>query len=246
MKGSSRINPKSSAVCLGAWEEGGSPRGSPRKHGESVQTAIRRRLQGPNLGPPCTEVTSSYRNVRYKLKHGGSSNSVHHFLHVCYHMCIFWLYKTLYDLPCRCLILCVFVSTLHMLLFMEVCLKRAVPSSSAQSSELWGDWWVIRGWLLRLIIRCFYGELPICTKISVRSGKHQDSSGPQQADLTAAFVVTLINNHDQCFWWMRLNLYVMTGGVWVRRRRGDWLLRQGGQAWNELFCSTASPHSSFQ
>ncbi|KAG7244587.1 hypothetical protein INR49_029606 [Caranx melampygus] len=65
VKGSSRINSKSSAACLGAWEEGGSPRGSPRKHGESVQTAIRRRLQGPNLGPPCTEVTSPYRN-KYK------------------------------------------------------------------------------------------------------------------------------------------------------------------------------------
>lgn len=55
VKGSSRIkNP----ACLGGWEEGGLPRGSPRKHGESVQTAIRRRLQGPSLGSSCSEVTS--------------------------------------------------------------------------------------------------------------------------------------------------------------------------------------------
>ncbi|XP_071349527.1 voltage-dependent calcium channel subunit alpha-2/delta-3-like isoform X2 [Trachinotus anak] len=55
VKGNSRINPKSSAACLGAWEESGAPRGNPRKHGESIQTAFRKRLQGPNLSPPCPE-----------------------------------------------------------------------------------------------------------------------------------------------------------------------------------------------
>ncbi|XP_033995301.1 voltage-dependent calcium channel subunit alpha-2/delta-3-like isoform X1 [Trematomus bernacchii] len=49
-----RINPKN-AACLAAWEESGGIRGSPRKHGESFQTAYRKRLLGPNLGPPCTE-----------------------------------------------------------------------------------------------------------------------------------------------------------------------------------------------
>lgn len=48
----SRINPKNSATCL--WEENPSPRG-PRKHGESIQTAFRKRLLGP-IPPPCPEV----------------------------------------------------------------------------------------------------------------------------------------------------------------------------------------------
>ncbi|KAK2915079.1 hypothetical protein Q8A73_005673 [Channa argus] len=55
LKGNSRINPKSSAACPGAWGETGAPRGNPRKHGESVQTAFRKRLLGPNLGASCPE-----------------------------------------------------------------------------------------------------------------------------------------------------------------------------------------------
>ncbi|CAB1432085.1 unnamed protein product [Pleuronectes platessa] len=54
-KGSSRINSKGSTACLGGWEEGGTPRGNARKHGESIQTAFRKRLQAQNLGPPCSE-----------------------------------------------------------------------------------------------------------------------------------------------------------------------------------------------
>ncbi|XP_036957812.1 voltage-dependent calcium channel subunit alpha-2/delta-3-like isoform X3 [Acanthopagrus latus] len=50
IKVNSRLNPKTTAACL--WEESGGAR-SPRKHGESVQTAIKRRLQAP--GPACTE-----------------------------------------------------------------------------------------------------------------------------------------------------------------------------------------------
>uniref|UniRef100_A0A1A7ZGY7 Calcium channel, voltage dependent, alpha2/delta subunit 3 n=1 Tax=Nothobranchius furzeri TaxID=105023 RepID=A0A1A7ZGY7_NOTFU len=44
---------KSSVACL--WEEGGTPRGSPRKYGESVQTAFRKRLQAQNPGASCPE-----------------------------------------------------------------------------------------------------------------------------------------------------------------------------------------------
>lgn len=62
-------------------------------------------------------------------------------------------------------------------LFMEACLQRAVPSQSAQSSELWGNWWVVRGWSLRLIIRCFYCDLPSFTMISLKRG----NTGPLQA-----------------------------------------------------------------
>ncbi|CAG06877.1 unnamed protein product [Tetraodon nigroviridis] len=36
------------------WEESLTPRG-PRRHGESVQVAFRKRLQAPNLSPPCPE-----------------------------------------------------------------------------------------------------------------------------------------------------------------------------------------------
>lgn len=39
------------------------------------------------------------------------------------------------------------------------CLEKAELSQSAQSTELWGKWRVVRGWSLRLIIRCFYDEL---------------------------------------------------------------------------------------
>nr|XP_043879040.1 voltage-dependent calcium channel subunit alpha-2/delta-3 isoform X2 [Solea senegalensis] len=54
-KGGGRLNSKGSAACPGGWEEGGTPRGNARKYGESIQTAFRKRLQGPNLGPPCPE-----------------------------------------------------------------------------------------------------------------------------------------------------------------------------------------------
>ncbi|XP_077948013.1 voltage-dependent calcium channel subunit alpha-2/delta-3 [Gasterosteus aculeatus] len=54
VKGSRGSNPKN-AACPGAWEEGGVARGSPRKYGESFQTAYRKRLLGSNLGPPCSE-----------------------------------------------------------------------------------------------------------------------------------------------------------------------------------------------
>lgn len=64
----SRINPKTSPTCL--WDENPSPRG-PRKHGESVQTAIRKRLLGP-IPPLCTEVTPD-------TSHAGVTDlSVHH------------------------------------------------------------------------------------------------------------------------------------------------------------------------
>lgn len=74
-----------------------------------------------------------------------------------------------------------------------------------------------------------------------KRGKHWDSSGSRQADLTPALVITLINNHDQCFWWMGLNLHLMTGGVWVRKRRGRRVLgtrgaeaRRTGVKWTVL------------
>ncbi|XP_061583138.1 voltage-dependent calcium channel subunit alpha-2/delta-3 isoform X3 [Cololabis saira] len=54
-KTNSRINPKNSAACPGAWEESAVPRGSPRKYGESVQTAFRKRLKAPNPVPSCPE-----------------------------------------------------------------------------------------------------------------------------------------------------------------------------------------------
>lgn len=57
-KGSGRLSPKTSAACLGGWDEGGTARGNARKYGESIQTAIKRRLQNPNLGPSCNEVTA--------------------------------------------------------------------------------------------------------------------------------------------------------------------------------------------
>lgn len=122
---------------------------------------------------------------------------------------------------------CVHVSTLLVFLFMEACLERTAQSQSAQSSELWGNWRVVRGWSLGLIIRCFYGELPDFTKISEkkRGGGTQGSMGSRQAGLTPALVITLINNHDQCLWWMGLYLLMMTGGVWGSRSGvwgGDW------------------------
>lgn len=138
---------------------------------------------------------------------------------ICYQICISSLYKNILQYaPQICSFFCVYVSTsLLVFLFMEACLERAVPSQSAQSSELWGNWRVVRGWSLRLIIRCFYGELPDFTKISAKGG---NTGALQAPGLTPALVITLINNHDQCFWWMGLNLLLMTGGVWGRRRWG--------------------------
>ncbi|XP_037108816.1 voltage-dependent calcium channel subunit alpha-2/delta-3 [Syngnathus acus] len=52
-KGSGRIN--SRILCPGVWEEGGTTRVNPRRYGESIQTAFRKRLQAQNQGPPCPE-----------------------------------------------------------------------------------------------------------------------------------------------------------------------------------------------
>lgn len=70
----SRINSKLPPVCPGGWEES-LARGSPRKHGESIQTAFRRRLQAPSLGPLCPEVTLSEHIKRFGLH---SSPNIHH------------------------------------------------------------------------------------------------------------------------------------------------------------------------
>ncbi|XP_077459637.1 voltage-dependent calcium channel subunit alpha-2/delta-3 isoform X1 [Stigmatopora argus] len=52
-KGSSRINSRFSVACPGGWEEGGTTRLNPRRYGESIQTAFRKRLQAQNQ--PCPE-----------------------------------------------------------------------------------------------------------------------------------------------------------------------------------------------
>lgn len=48
-----RMNPRNTCP----WEESLTPRG-PRRHGESIQVAFRKRLQSPNLSPPCPEVNA--------------------------------------------------------------------------------------------------------------------------------------------------------------------------------------------
>ncbi|KAM4582946.1 voltage-dependent calcium channel subunit alpha-2/delta-3-like [Fundulus diaphanus] len=53
VRATSRLNPKITAACF--WEESGGQRGNPRKYGESVQTAFRKRLQAQNPGLSCPE-----------------------------------------------------------------------------------------------------------------------------------------------------------------------------------------------
>lgn len=109
-----------------------------------------------------------------------------------------------------------------MFLVIEACLERAVQSQSAQSSELWTGWRVVRGCSLRMIIRCFYGELPNFTMTSAK-GKALNFFG-----VSSTLVVTLINSHDQSFWWMGHNLNLTTGWVWGRGG-GTW----DGGCWGE-------------
>lgn len=79
---------------------------------------------------------------------------------------------------------CAYVSTLLVLLFMEACPERSAPSESAQSGELWGSWRVVRGRSLRLIIRCFYGELPNFTRIPAKGENTRAAQAPsRQASL---------------------------------------------------------------
>lgn len=132
------------------------------------------------------------------------------------------------NMPCRFVpvCFCVYVSTLLMFLFMEACLERE-PVSTKQRAVRRADG-SLGAWSLRLIIRCFYGELPDFLQRVLQTReleeKQKSSSGSRQAGLSPALVITLINNHDQSFWWMGLNLLLMTGGVWGRKRgvdRGD-------------------------
>uniref|UniRef100_A0A3P9JZ47 Voltage-dependent calcium channel subunit alpha-2/delta-3 n=2 Tax=Oryzias latipes TaxID=8090 RepID=A0A3P9JZ47_ORYLA len=55
IKGNTRINSRILAACPGLWEEGASVRGGPRKYGESVQTAFRKRLKAQSPGLSCPE-----------------------------------------------------------------------------------------------------------------------------------------------------------------------------------------------
>lgn len=123
---SSRISPKSSAACL--WEESAGNRGSPRKYGESVQTAFRKRLQAQNPGSSCPEVTTRVfvrsecvdRTERWR--------------------CVCFMKPAFHWSSCaaRWLFFCAPVSTLLMFLLMEACLCWA-------SQHKAGDWEVVRG-----------------------------------------------------------------------------------------------------
>lgn len=164
-KGSGRLSPKTSAACLGGWDEGGTARGNARKYGESIQTAIKRRLQNPNLGPSCNEVTATpppphpstlfhiYCLFTPVIK---ATFAVNYEFHYCIETCLVFFFT-----------FCFFEfspSLWPRQHFSHVpvggaCLEKAELSQSAQSTELWGKWRVVRGWSLRLIIRCFYDEL---------------------------------------------------------------------------------------
>lgn len=113
IKGTGRINPKNSAACL--WGESPAPRG-PRKHGESVQMAFRRRLQAPNIGPLCTEVIVPFKLLLkcYMLKPSPQFDAI----------------SVLSELFCNVSYRCVpftfvYVSTLPMSLVMEACLSQS-------------------------------------------------------------------------------------------------------------------------
>lgn len=96
------------------------PRG-PRRHGESIQVAFRKRLQAPNLSPPCPEVTVHLKIERLKLK----LDAKHAFTADIFAVSRFVPF-----------IVCVCVSTLLMSLSMEACPQRAALVSIRHSAVL--------------------------------------------------------------------------------------------------------------